>query len=174
VTRRVTLASVATIAMMIATPALSAELCGMAATEANGAMMVKTGAFEASCLPQSKCTIALSSIDGVSLALERASVDGSWLALVTAGSQIDSGAGIDLVFNGNDETRVAPDFLIASEDMKSVRVDDDVSQIVVSTMLESSTMQATVQLIGGKRIVHDIKLDDLAKAADWVDCVQAK
>jgi hypothetical protein len=174
VKRRVTIASLATIAMMITTPAFSAELCGMEATDTNGAMTVKAGAFEASCMPQSKCTIALSSVEGVGLALERSSVDGSWLALVTAGSQIDSGAGIDLVFNGDDETRVAPDFLIASEDMKSVRVDDDVSQIVVSTMLESNTMQATVQLVGGKQIVHDIKLEDLAKATDWVDCAQAK
>jgi hypothetical protein len=116
----------------------------------------------------------LSSIDNVAIALERASVSGSWLALVTSTSSIDSGAGLDLVFDGEDETRIAPDFLIAAEDMKSVRVDDDVSDIVLSTMLQSKTVNATVQLVGGKRIVHEIALGDLAAATKWVDCAQAK
>jgi hypothetical protein len=174
VTRRFTLAAAATFAMIMATPALGAELCGMEATPANGGMMVKVGGFEATCMTKSKCSIKLSSVEGMTLELERASVDGSWLALVTAGSQIDSGAGIELVFNGADETRVSPEFLIASEDMKSVRVDDDVSQIVVSTMLESKTVKATVQLVGGKKIVHDVTFADLARAAEWVDCAQGK
>ena len=174
VNRRLSTALTAIFAMGLATPALSAEICGIEATPGNGAMMVQAGKFSAHCIDKGKCSITLSSVDNVGIALERASVSGSWLTLVTSTFSIDSGAGIDLVFDGEDETRIAPDFLIAAEDMKSVRVDDDVSDIVLSTMLQSKTMNATVQLIGGKRIVHEIALGDLATATKWVDCAQAK
>lgn len=172
--RRLSIALATTIAIGLTTPALSAEICGIEATAGNGGMMVQTGSFSATCIPKGKCSITLSSVDNVGIALERASVSGSWLALVTSTSSIDSGAGFDLVFDGADETRIAPDFLIAAEDMKSVRVDDDVSDIVITTMLESKTVKATVQLVGGKRVVHDIALGDLAAATKWVDCAQAK
>lgn len=172
--RRLSTALTAIFALGLATPAFGAEICGVEATASNGGMMVKTGNFSAKCMEKGKCSIFLSSVDNVEIALERASVSGSWLALVTSTSSIDSGAGFDLVFDGEDETRIAPDFLIAAEDMKSVRVDDDVSDIVVTTMLQSKTMNATVQLVGGKRVVHDIALGDLAAAAKWVDCAQAK
>ncbi len=172
--RRLSIALMATFTIGLATPVSSAEICGLEATASNDGMMVQTGTFSAECIPKGKCSISLSSIDNVAIALERASVSGSWLALVTSTSSIDSGAGLDLVFDGEDETRIAPDFLIAAEDMKSVRVDDDVSDIVLSTMLQSKTVNATVQLVGGKRIVHEIALGDLAAATKWVDCAQAK
>jgi len=162
------------LAFGLTTPAISAEVCGLEATGANGGMTVQTGSFSAVCLPNGKCSISLSSVDKVGIGLERASVAGSWLALVTSTSSIDSGAGFDLVFDDEDETRIAPDFLIAAEDMKSVRVDDDVSDIVISTMLESKTMNATIQLVGGKKIIHNITLGDLSKAIEWVDCAQGK
>lgn len=174
VNRRLSTALTAFFAMGLATPALSAEICGIEATASNGGMMVQAGRFSAECIPKGKCSISLSSVDNVGIALERASVSGSWLALVTSTSSIDSGAGLDLVFDSEDETRIAPDFLIAAEDMKSVRVDDDVSDIVLTTMLQSKTMNATVQLVGGKRVVHEIALADLATATKWVDCAQAK
>ncbi len=172
--RRLSTALAAIFIIGLATPAIGAEICGIEATASNGGMMVKTGAFSAECMPKGKCSISLSSVDNVAIALERASVSGSWLALVKSTSSIDSGAGFDLVFDGEDETRIAPDFLIAAEDMKSVRVDDDVSDIVLTTMLRSKTMNATVQLIGGKKIVHEVALGDLATATKWVDCAQAK
>jgi len=174
VNRRLSTALAAIIAIGLATPAVGAEICGIEATASNGGMMVKTGTFSAECIPKGKCSISLSSVDNVDIALERASVSGSWLGLVKSTSSIDSGAGFDLVFDGQDETRIAPDFLIAAEDMKSVRIDDDVSDIVLTTMLQSKTMNATVQLIGGKKIVHEIVLGDLAAATKWVDCAQAK
>ncbi len=172
--KRIRTAALAGIALAVASPALGAEVCGMDAKDMNGVMMVQAGSLEATCAKQSLCTIQLSKAGGMTFAIERASLDGSWLALVTSPSQIDSGAGIDLVFNGDDETRVAPDFIIAAEDMKSIRVDDDVSQIVVSTMLESNSMQAVVQLVGGEKVTHEVGLTDLAKAVDWVDCAQAQ
>lgn len=172
--RRLSTALTAICAIGLTTPALSAEICGIEATASNGGMLVQTGNFSAECMPKGKCSISLSSVDDVSIALERASVSGSWLALVTSTYSIDSGAGFDLIFDGEDETRIAPDFLIAAEDMKSVRIDDDVSDIVLTTMLESKTMNATVQLIGGKRVVHDIALGDLPAARKWVDCAQAQ
>ncbi len=113
-------------------------------------------------------------VDNVGFALERAAVAGPWLGLLTSTFSIDSGAGVDLVFDDEDETRIAPDFLIAAEDMKSVRVDDDVSDIVISTMLSSKTMTATVQLVGGKKVIHNIALGDLGRATEWVDCAQGK
>ncbi|MGB7205586.1 MAG: hypothetical protein WBD37_08950 [Anderseniella sp.] len=173
-TNRFFLFSLAMTALVATTPAMAAEICGAEATQRDGAMVVNTGGFEAMCVPGSKCSIAISTVEDVQISLERASVDGSWLALVASGSSIDTGAGFDLVFNQEDETRIAPDFLIAAEDMKSARVDDEVSEVVVSTMLQSQTMQATIQLIGGKRIVHEVKLENLDKAQAWVDCAQAK
>ena len=158
----------------LSAPAIGAELCGLEATAADGGMSVQAGSFSAVCIPNGKCSIKLSNVQNVGIALERASVAGSWLALVTSKFSIDSGAGFDLVFNDEDETRIAPDFLIAAEDMKSVRVDDDVSEIVLSTMLESQTVTATIQLVGGKKINHSIKLGDLSKATKWVDCAQGK
>ncbi len=158
----------------LSTPALSAEVCGIEAVQGNGAIVVQTGGFSAQCIPKGKCSISISSTGNVAIALERASISGPWLGLVTSTSSIDSGAGFDLVFDGEDETRIAPEFLITAEDMKSVHVDDDISDIVVSTMLESTTMNATVQLIGGKRIVHDVALEDLPEAIKWVDCAQAR
>jgi len=155
-------------------PAIGTEICGLEATGADGGMMVQAGRFSAACIPNGKCSINLSNVDNVGIALERASVAGSWLALVTSSSSIDSGAGFDLVFDEEDETRIAPDFLIAAEDMKSVRVDDDVSDIVISTMFASKTMSATIQLVGGKKIIHNIALGDLGKATEWVDCAQGK
>lgn len=172
--RRLSTALTAFLAVGMATPALSAEICGLEATPENGGMTVQAGQFSAQCIEKGKCSITLSSVDNVGIALERASVSGSWLALVKSTSSIDSGAGLDLVFDGEDETRIAPDFLIAAEDMKSVRVDDDVSDIVLTTMLQSKAMSATVQLIGGKTIVHEIALGDLPAATKWVDCAQAK
>ncbi len=172
--RRLSTALTAIFAIGLATPALSAEICGIEATASDGGMMVQTGKFSARCMPKGKCSISLSSVEDVGVALERASVSGSWLALVTSTYSIDSGAGFDLVFDGENETRIVPDFLIAAEDMKSVRVDDDVSDIVLTTMLKSKTMNATVQLIGGKRVVHEIALGDLPAATKWVDCAQAK
>ncbi|MEM7636508.1 MAG: hypothetical protein AAF299_18225, partial [Pseudomonadota bacterium] len=132
--RRLSTALAAFLTIGLATPALSAEICGIEATPGNGGMKVQTGKFSAECIPKGKCSISLSSVDNVGIALERASVSGSWLALVKSTSSIDSGAGFDLVFDGEDETRIAPDFLIAAEDMKSVRIDDDVSDIVLTTM----------------------------------------
>ncbi|WP_108883595.1 hypothetical protein [Anderseniella sp. Alg231-50] len=172
--RRLSTALTAIFALGLVTPAFGAEICGIEATASNGGMMVQTGKFTARCIEKGKCSISLSSVDNVGIALERASVSGSWLTLVTSTSSIDSGAGFDLLFDGEDETRIAPDFLIAAEDMKSVRVDDDVSDIVLTTMLQSKTMNATVQLVGGKRIVHEIALGNLAAATKWVDCAQAK
>ena len=136
--------------------------------------MVQAGNFSAMCVSKGKCSIDLSTVDSVGFALERASVAGSWLGLVTSTFSIDSGAGVDLVFDDEDETRIAPDFLIAAEDMKSVRIDDDVSDIVISTMLSSKTMTATFQLVGGKRVTHNIALADLGKATEWVNCAQGK
>ena len=171
--RRLSTVLTAIFAIGLTAPALGAEICGLEATAGDGGTTVQTGAFSAQCEPKGKCSISLSTVDDVGIALERASVKGSWLALVTSTYSIDSGAGFDLVFDGEDETRIAPDFLIAAEDMKSVRVDDDVSDIVLSTMLSSKTLNATVQLIGGKRVVHDIALGDLPAATKWVDCAQA-
>lgn len=172
--RRLSTALTLSFIIALSTPALSAEICGMETTQGNGAIMAQTGGYSAKCIAQGKCSIAISSIDDVAIALERAAISGPWLALVTSTFSIDSGAGFDLVFDGEDETRIAPEFLIASEDMKSVHVDDEISDIVVSTMLESTTMNATVQLVGGKRIVHDIALEDLPEAIKWVDCAQAR
>jgi len=174
VNRRLSIALVATFTIGLAAPASSAEICGLEATPGDSGMTVQAGKFSAQCIEKGKCSITLSSVDNVGIALERASVSGSWLALVKSTSSIDSGAGFDLVFDGEDETRIAPDFLIAAEDMKSVRVDDDVSDIVLTTMLQSKTMSATVQLIGGRKVVHEITLGDLATATKWVDCAQAK
>jgi hypothetical protein len=55
-----------------------------------------------------------------------------------------------------------------------VRVDDDVSQIMVTTMAESKTMMSTVQFVGGKKINMDVNVSELGKALEWVDCAQAK
>ena len=172
--RRLSIALVATFTIGLAAPASGAEICGLEATPENGRMTVQAGQLSAQCIEKGKCSITLSSVDNVGIALERASVSGSWLALVKSTSSIDSGAGLDLVFDGEDETRIAPVFLLAAEVMKSVRVADDVSDIVLTTMLQSKAMSATVQLIGGKRIVHEITLGDLPAATKWVDCAQAK
>ena len=78
------------------------------------------------------------------------------------------------MFNGSDETRVAPEFLIASESRDTARVDDDVSQIMVSTMSESTTMTTTAQLVGGRKISVETALSGLNKAMAWTDCAQAR
>ena len=158
----------------LSAPATAAEFCGTETTRNNGAAMAQIGNLSARCIPDGKCSISLSSIEDVGISLERASVAGSWLTLVTSSFSVDSGAGFDLIFNEDDETRIPPEFLIAAEDMKSVRVDDDVSDIVMTSMLESDTLRATIQLVGGKRVTHNIALKDLDKATAWVDCAQAK
>ncbi len=164
----------AILAAGLTSPVAGAEICGLEVADVKGGLTVHAGNFIAECIPNGKCSITLSSADDVDIALERASVEGSWLALVTSTFSIDSGAGFDLVFDNVKETRIGPDFLITAEDMKSVRIDDDVSDIVVSTMLESKTMNATIQLVGGKRIIQDVALGDLSEATKWVDCAQGK
>lgn len=168
------LAAMAAFLFAAAAPAVAEQVCG-AEVAAQGATVTATfDGIAATCAKDSLCSIALGSADGVRVDMERASVDGSWLVKVSAPSSIDTGAGIDLVFNGADETRVAPEFLIASESRDTARVDDDVSQIMVSTMAESSTMTTTAQLVGGRKVSVETALSGLTKAMDWTDCAQAR
>ena len=159
---------------LLAGPANAEELCGaQVASEGNSRVATFDG-LSAGCDQGGICTVTLATGNDMRVDMERASVDGSWLIKYSGTSSIDSGAGVDLVFNGSDETRVAPEFLIASEDMNTVRVDDDVSQIMVTTMSESKTMMSIVQFIGGKKINMEANLAGLDKALEWVDCAQAK
>jgi hypothetical protein len=161
-------------AIMLSAPVQAAEMCG-AETVTEGSTSTATfGALKASCETGSICSVVLASGNDLNVAIERASVEGSWLVVFAGTSSIDTGAGVDLVFDGTDETRVAPEFLIASEDRNTVRVDDDVSQIMVSTLTEAKSMTSIVQFVGGKKINVDAEVGELGQAMTWVDCAQAK
>jgi hypothetical protein len=66
--------------------------------------------LSASCAIDSICSVTLATGDDMRVDMERASLDGSWLIKFAGTSSIDTGAGIDLVFNGSEETRVARSF----------------------------------------------------------------
>lgn len=155
------------------TIASAEQLCGADVVREANLVAATFDGLGASCEQDSICAITLASTNDMRVEMERASVDGSWLVKVSSSGPIDTGAGIDLVFNGSDETRVAPEFLIGSENRDTARVDDDVSQIMVTTMTESQTMSATAQIIGGRKISADANLAGLGAAMDWVDCAQA-
>jgi azurin len=159
---------------LAASPAMAEQLCGAEIAQEGNMRVAMLGGLSAACEIDSICSVTLATGDDMRVDMERASLDGSWLIKFSGTSSIDTGAGVDLVFNGDDETRVAPEFLIASEDKKAVRVDDDVSQIMVTTMVESKTMMSTVQFIGGKKINMEADVSNLGKALEWVDCAQAK
>ena len=159
---------------LAASPAMAEQLCGADIAQEGNMRVAQVGELSAACEIDSICSVTLATGDDMRVDMERASLDGSWLIKFSGTSSIDTGAGIDLVFNGSEETRVAPEFLIASEDKKTVRVDDDVSQIMVTTMAESKTMMSTVQFVGGKKINMDVNVSELGKALEWVDCAQAK
>ena len=163
-----------TAAIMFSAPVQAAEMCGVETVTEGNASTAAFGALKASCETGSICSVMLASGNDLNVAIERASLDGSWLVVFAGTSSIDTGAGVDLVFDGTDETRVAPEFLIASEDRNTVRVDDDVSQIMVSTLAESRSMTSIVQFVGGKKINIDAEVGELGNAMNWVDCAQAK
>ena len=168
------LAALATAALAGSIAAASAEqVCGSDVVREANHMAAKVDGLGASCEKDSICAITLASNSDMRVEMERASVDGSWLVKISSSGPIDTGAGVDLVFNGSDETRVASEFLIGSENRDTARVDDDVSQIMVTTMTESQTMTAAAQIVGGRKISADAKLSGLAAAMEWVDCAQA-
>ena len=160
--------------VMFSMPVQAAEMCGAETTIEGNISTTKFGDLKASCESGSVCSVVLASGNELAVAIERASVDGSWLVKFAGTSSIDTGAGVDLVFDGTDETRVAPEFLIASEDKNTARVDDDVSQIMVSTVAEAKSMTSIVHFVGGKNITIDADVASLPKAMEWVDCAQAK
>lgn len=168
------LAAMAALLLAGASTAMAEQVCGADVSVQGNQITASFDGITAACVKDSVCSIALGSTEGMKVDMERASVDGSWLVKVSASSSIDTGAGIELLFNGSDETRVAPEFLIASESRDTARVDDDVSQIMVSTMAESSTMTTTAQLVGGRKISVETALSGLNKAMDWTDCAQAR
>ena len=171
---RLKLAAMAAFLFAGAAPAVAEQVCGADVAVQDDTVTATFDGIAATCAKDSLCTIALGSAEGMRVDMERASVDGSWLVKVSASSSIDTGAGIDLLFNGADETRVAPEFLIASESRDTARVDDDVSQIMVSTMADSATMTTTAQLVGGRKVSVEAALTGLNKAMDWTDCAQAR
>lgn len=171
--KRIQLVVLATAFAALVVPAQAEQVCGLEAKVDGNTTSVALDGLSASCQKDSICSVMLANGNDMQVAMERASIEGSWLIRFTGASSIDTGAGVDLVFNGNDETRIAPEFLIASEDMKEARVDDDVSQIMVSTMGEAKTMVSTVQFIGGKKVNLETNLSALGKALEWVDCAQA-
>ena len=149
------------------------QLCGADVAREGNTVAASFDGLGASCEQDSICAITLATGSDMRVDMERASVDGSWLVKIASTGPIDTGAGIDLLFNGADETRVAPEFLIGSENRDTARVDDDVSQIMVTTMAESQTMTASAQIVGGRKISAQAKLGGLAAAMEWVDCAQA-
>jgi len=155
------------------TSASAEQLCGADVVREANVVSATFDGLGASCEQDSICAITLATSDDMRVEMERASVDGSWLVKIASTGPIDTGAGVDLVFNGSDETRVAPEFLIGSENRDTARVDDDVSQIMVTTMTESETMTATAQIVGGRKISTDAKFSGLGAAMEWVDCAQA-